>query len=415
MSDESNTAARAQADQARAAVHSQLVAECTRLRATAQALAAQARATHRSFAVTPAGAGGSWALCGSPATPGARYTQLAARAALPGGWAYAVRPVDAAFLDQLSAAAGVVVTLAGGTDEAAATGEPLALQLGPATPVTDGQLPVALAALSTALVVASALGTWLGMLATRPLHQLLVVVDRVANGDLTVGSELAGRDEVGRIGARLDGLVSEVRETHRLAVTDALTGLGNVRHLAEALRREVERAARFHRSLGVLVLDLDHFKQVNDAHGHRAGDAVLTEFAGRIRSVIREVDLAFRQGGEEFVILLPETDIAGSLTAAGRIGAAVRAEPFTAADVQIAVTVSIGVAVYPRHGGTGAEALAAADEALYAAKAAGRDTFVLAGAAPPRPRESRYPLPVPSGAPGGASVGTPRTQISADG
>jgi GGDEF domain-containing protein len=151
------------------------------------------------------------------------------------------------------------------------------------------------------------------------------------------------------------------------------------------------------------MIDLDHFKLVNDRYGHRAGDAVLVEFARRVRGVVREVDLAFRQGGEEFVILLPETDVAGSLTAARRIGEAVRDVAFTvvaggtrtgeferraAREVGaqrgwIPVTVSIGVAVFPRHALTAIELLDAVDQALYAAKDAGRDTFVLAGTAVP--------------------------------
>jgi two-component system, cell cycle response regulator len=335
-----------------------------------------------------------------------------------GGWAYAVRPVDPAFLARLSTAAGTPVSLGGQAPGTSA--DPLPLRFGPApggnVPAPpDRRLALVLATALTAVTTAAALAAWLSALVTRPLRQLLVTVDRAASGDLTVRSQLTGRDEVGRIGTRLDGLVGGAREVQRLAVTDELTGLGNVRHLADSLRLEVERAARFRRTLGVLLLDLDHFKEVNDAHGHRAGDAVLTEFADRIKGVVREVDLAFRQGGEEFVILLPETDIAGSLTAARRIGEAVRAEPFTVGAVQIAVTVSIGVAVYPRHAGSGAETLEAADAALYAAKAAGRDTFSVAGGVLPVQRESRYVLPVATGPAGGASVGTPRTQIPADG
>jgi diguanylate cyclase (GGDEF)-like protein len=168
----------------------------------------------------------------------------------------------------------------------------------------------------------------------------------------------------------------------RLSITDPLTGMGNVRHLAERLRIEIERANRFGRALGVLALDLDHFKDVNDRYGHGAGDAVLVELAARLRRAVREVDLTFRRGGEEFVILLPETDIAGSLTAAGRIGTSVRETPFPVrrlATPQVTITVSLGVAVFPRHARTGVDLLEAADQALYAAKEAGRDTFVLAG------------------------------------
>jgi len=201
-----------------------------------------------------------------------------------------------------------------------------------------------------------------------------------------VRSGLAGRDETGRLASALDRLIAGMQETQRLSVTDALTGLGNVRQLAESLRLEIERATRFHRSLGVLMLDLDHFKAVNDEYGHRAGDAVLVEFARRMRRGIREVDLPFRQGGEEFVILLPETDLAGSLTAARRIGEAVRDVAFAvqarsaspAASGWIPITVSVGVAVFPRHGLTAIELLDAADQALYAAKDAGRDTFAVA-------------------------------------
>jgi diguanylate cyclase (GGDEF)-like protein len=140
--------------------------------------------------------------------------------------------------------------------------------------------------------------------------------------------------------------------------------------------------------LAVLVLDLDHFKEVNDTYGHAAGDAVLGEFARRIRVGLREVDVAFRQGGEEFVVLLPETDAYGGAIVAERLGAAVRDRPVPIdprrpeLGDQVPVTVSIGVAVYPEHGGDAQQVLDAADEALYAAKKAGRDTYRLAEMSP---------------------------------
>jgi diguanylate cyclase (GGDEF)-like protein len=173
-------------------------------------------------------------------------------------------------------------------------------------------------------------------------------------------------------------------EAQRLSLTDPLTGLWNYRYLRESLRREVERANRFSRMLAVLVLDLDHFKEVNDTYGHAAGDAVLGEFARRIRIGLREVDVAFRQGGEEFVVLLPETDAYGGAIVAERLGAVVRDRPVPIdarrpgqAD-RVSITVSIGVAVYPEHGATAEQVLNAADDALYAAKKAGRDTYRLA-------------------------------------
>jgi diguanylate cyclase (GGDEF)-like protein len=168
-------------------------------------------------------------------------------------------------------------------------------------------------------------------------------------------------------------------EAQRLSLTDPLTGLWNYRYLRESLRREVERASRFGRTLAVLVLDLDHFKEVNDTYGHAAGDAVLGEFARRIRIGLREVDVAFRQGGEEFVVLLPETDAYGGAIVAERLGAAVRDRPVSIEmRGSIPVTVSIGVAVFPEHGKTAQEVLQAADDALYAAKNAGRDTHCVA-------------------------------------
>jgi diguanylate cyclase (GGDEF)-like protein len=176
-------------------------------------------------------------------------------------------------------------------------------------------------------------------------------------------------------------------EAQRLSLTDPLTGLSNYRYLRESLRREVERASRFGRALSVLALDLDHFKEVNDTYGHAAGDAVLAEFARRLRAEIREVDFAFRQGGEEFVVLLPETDASGAAVLAERLGTAVRRTPVIVVSStggqpprRIPVTVSIGIAVFPYHGTTGAAVLEAADDALYAAKAGGRDTYRLATA-----------------------------------
>ncbi|MFF5174265.1 diguanylate cyclase [Micromonospora sp. NPDC000089] len=173
-------------------------------------------------------------------------------------------------------------------------------------------------------------------------------------------------------------------EAQRLSLTDPLTGLWNYRYLRESLRREVERANRFGRMLSILALDLDRFKNVNDSYGHTAGDAVLAEFARRVRAEIREVDLAFRQGGEEFVVLLPETDARGAAIVAERLGAAVRETPIRAdghaGPVAVPVSVSIGIAVYPDHASTGQEVLDAADEALYAAKAAGRDGYRVAAA-----------------------------------
>ena len=168
-------------------------------------------------------------------------------------------------------------------------------------------------------------------------------------------------------------------EAQRLSVTDALTGLWNVRYLRDALRREVERAVRFERPLAVVVLDVDHFKDVNDRHGHQRGDAVLAELAQRVRAQVRDVDTVARYGGEELVVVLPETDGSGGRLLAERVREAVAREPFDGADrTGLAVTVSCGVADLPTCGRSADELVRAADDALYVAKASGRDRVVLA-------------------------------------
>lgn len=237
--------------------------------------------------------------------------------------------------------------------------------------------------------------------AGRPLG-VLALYDRLDGddfdeADLVTLQTFAGHAAVAVQNVRLH------EEAQRLSLTDPLTGLWNYRYLMESIRREVERANRFGRMLSVLALDLDRFKEVNDTYGHAAGDAVLVEFARRIRGVVREVDLVFRQGGEEFVVLLPETDARGAATVAERLGAAIREAPIpvrpspgavAALPAAVSVTVSIGIAVYPDHGSTGSEVLDTADDALYAAKAAGRDTYRVAAE---RNRPMLVEIPVTAG------------------
>jgi diguanylate cyclase (GGDEF)-like protein len=374
-------------DRAGAAVRSVVAARCRQLAVTAEGLARAASASGESFAVTPDNATGPWAVCGrDPSGAPLAPTGLAARAEIPGsgGDAYAVQPLDDAFLAELSGAAGTRLRLSPDGNLPTHPDQPLRLELAssPARAPGGTSMPLLLLSAGFALLVAVLIGWSLSSLATRPLRYLASIVDRAASGDLSARSVLGGRDETGRLGRGVDRLISNMQETQRLSITDPLTSLGNARHLADRLRLEIERASRFRRALGVLALDVDRFKSINDQYGHRAGDAVLVEFAGRLRRAVREVDVAFRPGGEEFVILLPETDISGSLTAARRIGDAVRDAPFPldgpAGAGAVPITVSVGVAVYPRHARTGVDLLEAADQALYAAKAAGRDTFVLA-------------------------------------
>ncbi|MFE9689000.1 diguanylate cyclase [Micromonospora sp. NPDC005806] len=220
---------------------------------------------------------------------------------------------------------------------------------------------------------------------------VLALYDRVGAAEFDDDDLVTLRTFAGHAAVAVEN-VRVHEEAQRLSLTDPLTGLWNYRYLRESIRREVERANRFGRMLSVLALDLDRFKDVNDTWGHTAGDAVLVEFARRVRGEIREVDLAFRQGGEEFVVLLPETDARGATIVAERLGAVVRDHPVpvdghAGEPVRVPVTVSIGIAVYPDHAATGQQVLDVADEALYAAKAAGRDGYRIAQPPDPTPAQ----------------------------
>jgi two-component system, cell cycle response regulator len=171
------------------------------------------------------------------------------------------------------------------------------------------------------------------------------------------------------------------QEATRLSTTDGLTGLWNFRYLSMSLAREIERSTRFQRPLAVLMLDLDHFKQVNDRYGHARGDTVLRELAHRVMEQIREVDTFARYGGEEFVVVLPETTVEGAAQLADRICDAVRREPFRAdGEDPLDITVSVGGAAFPDHGASAATLMRSADKALYVAKGEGRDRWHMPGA-----------------------------------
>jgi two-component system cell cycle response regulator len=144
------------------------------------------------------------------------------------------------------------------------------------------------------------------------------------------------------------------------------------------MRREFEIAARSNSNIGVIMLDVDHFKRVNDTRGHLAGDAVLREIANRIQGAIRSYDLAGRYGGEEFLVVLPDCGAERIQKCAERIRASVADEPIPAEGSYLTVTVSAGTAVLDPALGTESDALAVADSALYQAKNAGRNRVVAA-------------------------------------
>jgi diguanylate cyclase (GGDEF)-like protein len=176
-------------------------------------------------------------------------------------------------------------------------------------------------------------------------------------------------------------------EARRLSLTDGLTSLWNRRQFELRAAQELERAARFGERFSIVLVDLDSFKAINDTHGHLIGDAVLVETAQRLVAHTREVDTVARHGGEEFVLLLPQTDAAGALRVAEKVREELAAKPVETDAGSLPVTLSAGVACHPANGASIEALLGAADAALYAAKAAGKNQVVHAevhehGAAP---------------------------------
>ena len=158
------------------------------------------------------------------------------------------------------------------------------------------------------------------------------------------------------------------------ATIDVVTNIATRRHTMSQLEIEVDRAARTQEPVALVMIDIDHFKAVNDEHGHAAGDAVLAEVCRRIGATLRPYDIFGRMGGEEFLVVAPETDLAEAVAIAERARAAVSETPIVTDAADVSVTVSMGVTlVDPSEGETVDRALARADDALYAAKDAGRD------------------------------------------
>ncbi len=162
-----------------------------------------------------------------------------------------------------------------------------------------------------------------------------------------------------------------------MAITDALTGLHNRRYMETHLKSLLDGARKSGRPLSVLVADIDFFKRVNDTYGHDAGDTVLKEFAARFRRNTRGLDLACRLGGEEFIIIMPDTDLRRAYQVGERLRACVAAEPFQInSATQLRVTASVGIAALERADDTAESLFKRADVALYAAKREGRNRVV---------------------------------------
>ncbi len=283
-----------------------------------------------------------------------------------------------------------------------------------ATMLEENQLLLTMGLSALSLLAGIAIVAWLvSRTIVQRLHCFRSVVQEIEQGQFSARLSVDGRDEIAlvsrAVNTTLDTIVGLLEETRQqrdelakgeelkrlheqlqrehealnaantrlaaLATTDPLTELPNHRALQVLLEQECERARRFGHPLSLLFFDGDRFKQVNDTYGHAVGDLVLRELGERARSVLRAGDTVGRFGGEEFLVLLPETDEQEAKIVAERLRAAVAASPLASQEVKegITATVSVGVACYPIDGRTAGELREQADQAMYWAKRLGRN------------------------------------------
>lgn len=171
-----------------------------------------------------------------------------------------------------------------------------------------------------------------------------------------------------------------IQQLEEMVIRDPLTGLYNLRQFHAHLDEEISRASRYNHSFCLFFLDIDHFKNINDTYGHPFGDYILKKCGRIMESVLRSTNKLYRYGGEEFVIILPETECPEAAPIAERLMDAIREHTFRYEDHEAKITMSIGGATYPDQSSRKDELIKCADQALYKAKKAGRDCFVHMGA-----------------------------------
>ena len=231
------------------------------------------------------------------------------------------------------------------------------------------------------LLVAAWFGAELFML--RKFRALLSAADRMRGGDLNARTGIPhGEEELSQLAGAFDDMAGALQQREQRlqeqAISDPLTGLYNRRYLNEFLPRELARSGRSNMPVSVMLIDLDHFKRVNDSSGHEAGDIVLTAVGNLLRGNVRGSDIACRYGGEEFALILPETSADAATRRAEDIRLAISTLNLTHAGRPLGkVTASFGIAVFPDHADNTDDLLRSADIALYAAKGAGRDRIVV--------------------------------------
>jgi diguanylate cyclase (GGDEF)-like protein len=203
---------------------------------------------------------------------------------------------------------------------------------------------------------------------------VLNLADKEGGGPFDPATEVAAVEHLARVLAMAIRNCKLFREVQNQAHSDALTGLRNYRAFHETLRTEMHRSQRYGRPLGLIMLDIDSFKELNDRYGHQAGDAALSELGKVIRAATRREDFAARYGGDEIAIILPETPPAGCLSAVRRLMTAVREHKIMFEGKRLPFSISLGVGFFkPDMSIT--QMVGAADHALYKAKQGGRDRF----------------------------------------
>lgn len=228
------------------------------------------------------------------------------------------------------------------------------------------------------LLVVTASGFMLARFVLTPIAALRDGAINLGAGNYAYRVRVETGDELEQLAKTFNAMAEELEKDYarleELSTHDGLTGLYNHRAFHKLLSEELARASRFQRPLSVLMLDIDHFKRVNDTYGHQAGDAVLKGLCGLVDVQSRTIDRVCRYGGEEIMVILPEVDMQAAMFIAERLRKSVEQSSFEIGKGQtVEVTVSIGVASYPLHANAQEGLIHAADTALYAAKKAGRN------------------------------------------
>jgi diguanylate cyclase (GGDEF)-like protein len=240
-------------------------------------------------------------------------------------------------------------------------------------------------------VIATSLAVHSGFRLSRsiltPMQSLLQGLNSLGEGDLSVQIELNSRDEFAQLAAAINGMATKLAQSQAalvaMATQDELTGVFNRREFNRLLSIELERSRRDRRPVSMVMVDLDHFKSINDTYGHQSGDDALQWVSALLKRELRPGDIVARYGGEEFAMILPNTSLLDAFAVADRIRQKIAAELVPIQNQQtIAVTASLGCATFPQMAHCEDQLMSAADKALYVAKESGRNRVCLAEVAP---------------------------------